>query len=108
MGTFFVLDLSVGVEIRFIADKKLDYVFIAILVDLGEPVFDILEGLPFGDVIDQDDSVGSFVVGGSDGFESFLSGGVPDLELDSAAVGLEGSDLEINTNGWKETNSKQS
>ena len=47
--------------------------------------------------------MGTFVVGSCDSFESFLAGGVPDLEFDSAAIGLEGPDLEINTDGGQET-----
>lgn len=46
--------------------------------------------------------MGSLVVGGGDSLESFLTSCVPDLELDGAAAGLEGSDLEVNANGWEE------
>jgi hypothetical protein len=43
---------------------------------------DIFEALSAGDIVDDDDGVGSLVVGSSDGAESFLACRVPDLELD--------------------------
>lgn len=47
--------------------------------------------------------MGSLVVGGSDCFESLLSGSVPDLEFDGVSSSFEGSDLEIDTDGGQET-----
>jgi hypothetical protein len=44
----------------------------------------------------------SLVVRGGDGFEPLLTSGVPDLELDGAAAGLESSDFEVNADGWEE------
>ena len=49
--------------------------------------------------------MGSFVVRSGDSFESFLSGSVPDLQFDGASAGIESSNLEINTDGWKKTRS---
>lgn len=77
--SFFGFDLSVGLKIGFVSDEEFDNILIAIFINFGKPVFDVLERLSVGDVIDEDDSVGSFVVWGGDGFESLLSGGVPDL-----------------------------
>lgn len=71
--------MSVGLEIRLVADKELDYILIAIFIDFGKPVFDILERLSVSDIINKDDSMGAFVIGSGDCFESLLSGGVPDL-----------------------------
>lgn len=47
--------------------------------------------------------MGAFVVGGGDGFESLLAGGVPDLELDGVSASLEGSDFEVDADGGQET-----
>ena len=44
-----------------------------------QPLFDIVEGLLVGDVVDDNDTVGSPVVGRGDGPEPLLSGCVPDL-----------------------------
>ena len=94
--------MSVGLKIRLVADKELDDVFVAVLIDFGKPVFDILERLSVSDVINEDDSVGALVVGSGDGFESLLSGGVPDLKFDGVSSSFEGSDLEIDTDGGQE------
>jgi hypothetical protein len=37
-----------------------------------------------------------------DGFEAFLPGGVPDLQFDGAASGLEGPDFEVDSDGGEE------
>ena len=39
-------------------------------LDFVQPIFYVDEALSISDVIHEDDSVGAFVVGGSDGFES--------------------------------------
>ena len=85
-GTFFVLDLSVGFQVRLVSHQELNNVFVSVFVNLGKPIFDVLEGLSFGDVIDQDDPVSTLVVRSSDSLESLLSSGIPDLQLDGAAV----------------------
>mmetsp|Transcript_21254 Transcript_21254/g.46125 ORF Transcript_21254/g.46125 Transcript_21254/m.46125 type:complete len:116 (+) Transcript_21254:571-918(+) len=64
-----------------------------------EPLFDIVEGLIIGHVIDNNDTVGSSVVGRGDGAETFLSSGIPDLKLDCLTVQLNCTDFKINTNG---------
>lgn len=46
--------------------------------------------------------MGAFVVGGGDGLEALLAGGVPDLEFDGGAVGLEGSDFEVDADCGQE------
>jgi len=48
----------------------------------------------------------SLVVAGSDSFESFLAGGVPDLKLDSLSVHIDGANLEVDTNGGHKVLSK--
>ena len=63
--------------------------------------------MPVGNVIDKNDSMCSFIVGSGDSFEPFLSGSIPDLQFNGASARIEGSDLEINTNGWKETKSRE-
>eukprot|EP00443_Scrippsiella_acuminata_P067105 CAMPEP_0115522972 /NCGR_PEP_ID=MMETSP0271-20121206/80381_1 /TAXON_ID=71861 /ORGANISM="Scrippsiella trochoidea, Strain CCMP3099" /LENGTH=77 /DNA_ID=CAMNT_0002954339 /DNA_START=384 /DNA_END=617 /DNA_ORIENTATION=+ len=51
------------------------------------------------DVIDDDDAVGAPVVAARDGAEALLPGGVPDLELASLALEVQGADLEVHTDG---------
>jgi hypothetical protein len=43
--------------------------------------------------------MGSTVVRRSNGSESFLPRGIPDLQLDCFAIQLDGSDLKVNSNG---------
>lgn len=56
---------------------------------------DIVKRLFVGDVIYEHDAHGPAVVGGSDGAEALLAGGVPDLKLDLFAVHFNGPDLEV-------------
>lgn len=101
-NTFFSLDLTVVLQVALVADEELDDVLVTELVDFSQPVFNVLEGLAVGDVVNQDDSVGTLVVGGGNGFESLLSSGVPDLEFDGAAVQVEGANLEVDSDGGEE------
>ena len=100
--SFFGLDLSVGLKIGFVTNKKLDNVFVSVLVDFGKPVLNILERLSVSDIVDEDDTMGTLVIRSSDGFKSLLSGGVPDLKFDGVSSSFEGSDLEIDTDGGQE------
>ncbi len=55
------------------------------------------------DVVGKDDSGSAFEVWGSDGFKSFLSSSVPNLEFDNILTALNGSDFKIDTNGGEVT-----
>ena len=101
--SFLSLHLSASLKIRFVANQKFDNILIAILIDLSQPVFNVFEGLSVSDIVDKDDPMGTFVVWSSDSFEAFLSCCVPYLKLNSASSRFEGSNLEINSNRWKET-----
>jgi hypothetical protein len=46
--------------------------------------------------------MGTLVIGAGDGFKSFLTGSVPNLKLDGFGAQFEGSDFEIDSDGWKE------
>lgn len=54
------------------------------------------------DVVDEEDAHGAAVVGGGDGAEALLAGGIPYLELDALAVQLDGADLEVDADGRDE------
>jgi len=54
--------LPIVLQVALVADKQLHNILIAELVDLSQPVLDILEGLTVCDIIDEDDSVGTLVV----------------------------------------------
>jgi hypothetical protein len=42
-----------------------------------QPLLDVVEGVHVGDIVDDADAVGAAVVGGSDGSEALLAGGIP-------------------------------
>lgn len=61
-STFFGLDLPIVFEVALVADEELDDVLVSELIDLCEPVLDVLEGLPVGDVVHQDNSMSTLVI----------------------------------------------
>jgi len=67
---------------HLVSDQHLDNVLVGgVGLQLVEPVLDLGEGIPAGDVIDDDDTLASSVVAGRQCPESFLSGSVPDSKL---------------------------
>lgn len=60
-----------------------------VLVDLLLPVTQRIEGLPISNIKDQHDSMGSFIVAGSNGPEAILAGRIPYLHPDLATVELD-------------------
>lgn len=69
------------------------------LVDLLDPILEVVKGLAVGDGVDEDDAGSPLVVGLSDGLEPLLAGGVPDLHFDFDAVDIDGLDLEVDADG---------
>jgi len=62
---------------------------------LFEPLLEIFEAVPSCHVVDEYDALGSAVVGGGEGAEAFLSGGVPDGEFDFFVGHVEVFDFEV-------------
>ena len=46
--------------------------------------------------------MGTLVITASNGFESLLTGSIPNLELNGLAINVNCSNFEVNTNGWHE------
>ena len=67
------------------------------LLDVPDPVLDVVEALLVGDVVHQHDPHGSSVVGGGNGSESLLPRSVPDLQLDLLPIQLYCANLEVNS-----------
>lgn len=65
-----------------------------------------VEALFIGHIVDQENSHGAAIVGGSDCSETFLSSSVPYLQLDSLAVEVNGPDLKVDADGGDETRGK--
>jgi len=94
-----VLNNSLVGHIALVPNKELVHALTSVPINLLQPLLDVVEGDLVGDIIDNDDTVGSSVVAGGDGTEPLLTGCVPNLELDHFAIELDGTNLEINTNG---------
>ena len=69
-------DLLVG-HIALVADEELVNTLGRVAVDLLEPLLDVVERVHVGDIVDDTDPVGATVVGGGDGAEALLAGGIP-------------------------------
>ena len=69
------------------------------LVNLLDPVFDVLERFLVGDGIGEDDTDGSFVVSLVDIFVTLLSGSVPNLKFYFTSFNANDFDLKIDSDG---------
>jgi len=91
--------LALIFEIALVANEELDDIVIGVLLDLFEPVFDILESLLVGHVIHEDDPMSTLIIARGDRLEALLAGGIPDLKFHRFSLEIEGSDLKIDANG---------
>jgi hypothetical protein len=66
-----------------------------------------VETLLIRHIIDEQDTHGTTVISSSDGTETLLTSSIPNLQLDTLAIKLNGTNLEINADcgdeGWRET-----
>lgn len=89
-------DLALVLHVYFVAYQEQDYVGLALIHYFVVPRVQVVECLKPGDIVRQEDTVGSSVKYLGDAFERFLAGGVPDLEFKDLAFQLdeEGSELD--------------
>ena len=80
-------------HIALVANEDARDIVGSVFLDLAHPVLDGAEALSVGDVVSDDDAVGTLVVAAGDGLEALLAGGVPNLELDGLSVDINGSDF---------------
>lgn len=66
---------------------------------LVEPAPHAVEGGSAGDIIDNESADSAAVVGGGNGAESLLAGGVPNLSLDFLGIDLQALGLELDAYG---------
>ena len=86
-------------QIALVSDQNARNVGSSVLFDLGHPVVHVLVRLLVGDIIDYYNSVCSLVVGGGNGLEALLTGGVPNLELNLLAVHFNSFNFKIDADG---------
>ena len=67
------------------------------LLNVSDPILDVVETLLVSDVVHQHDAHCAPVVGCGDGPESLLPRRVPDLQLNLFSVQFNCADLEVNT-----------
>lgn len=72
-----VLDNLFIRHITLVAYQELVNALGGIAVNLLQPLLDVVEGIHVGDIVHDADAVGTAVVGGGDGAEAFLAGGIP-------------------------------
>ncbi len=105
-----VLDHLLVRHIALVTDEQFVDAFRGIAVDFLQPLLDVVERVHVRHVVDDADAMGATVVGGRDGAETFLTGGIPlvhaleslsmvardhthNLELDRLAVEFNRSDF---------------
>ena len=88
-------DLSPVVHVALVAQDHLLDVGGGVLLDVSDPVLDVVEALLVRDVVDEHDAHGAPVVGGRDGPEPLLPRRVPNLQFDFLPIQLDRPDLEV-------------
>lgn len=90
-------NLSSVVHVALVPEDHLLHISTGVLLDVPDPVLDVVETLLVGDVIHQHDAHGAPVVGRGDRPEPLLARRVPDLQLDLFTVKLYCANLEVDT-----------
>ena len=90
-------DLSPVVHVALVAQDHLLDVGGGVLLDVSDPVLDVVEALLVRDVVDEHDAHGAPVVGRGDRPEPLLTRRVPDLQLHFLPVKLYCANLEVDT-----------
>ncbi len=72
-----VFDDSFGFQVAFITDEEFDDTIGSVSVNFTEPFFGVVEAFQVGDVVNDDNSVSSAIVTGSDCSKAVLTGSVP-------------------------------
>jgi hypothetical protein len=72
-----VLNRSLIGHVALISDQQLVDAFGGVSIDLLKPLLDIVERVHVSHIVDDTNAVGASVVGGCDGTEALLTGGVP-------------------------------
>jgi hypothetical protein len=84
--------------IRLVSDEKADDGFVAEMVNFGHPVFDSFEGLSVCYIIHNNYTMRASVIRLSNCTKSFLTGGIPYLQLDFLVFKRKVCDLKVYTN----------
>jgi len=94
-------------HVALVANQDLVHVVGGVLLNVPDPVSNVLERLLVRDVVYEQDAHGTAVVRCRDRAKPFLASSIPDLQLNALAVQLDGLDLEVNADGGDEAGSKR-
>lgn len=86
-------------QITLVSHQHDDNVRVCMVPQLLQPPRNILVGLVLANIVNQQSSHCSSIVGRCDGSVSLLSRGIPDLCLDRLCIYLDGSSCELYTDG---------
>ena len=89
-------------QIALVSYKDSSDVVLSVLFNFTHPGVDSVEGVAVSNVIDNNDAVGALVITGCDRLESLLASSVPNLQLADLLVNIDGTNLEVDTNGGHE------
>jgi len=99
---FVIWYLPLFFKIFLVSNKDSRDIFLSMLVDLAHPLADLSKRISVSDIIGDDDTMRTLVIRGSDSLKSLLTSSIPDLKLDCFSIYINGSDFEVDTNGWHE------
>lgn len=85
--------------VNLVANDDFAHTFRLRLVDLLDPIFEVIKGLPVGDGVDKYYSCCSLVIGFCNGFETLLTSSIPDLHFDFDAIDIDCFDFEVYADG---------
>lgn len=89
-------------QVTLVSHQELADALTAVPLHLLQPHANVGKRLGVGNVIDDNNAVGAAVIGGGDGAEAFLAGGVPYLELDGLAFQVNCADFKVDADGADE------
>jgi len=85
---FFICNLHLCFIVHLVCEHHYFHIRARVLIDLTEPDWNAKEAFSVGEVENDNDSVGTLVVGIGDGAVPFLASCVPDLQLDRGLIDL--------------------
>lgn len=93
-----IVDHLLRCEIRLVTNEQLINILTSVTIDFVQPLLHVIEAFLIRDIIHNNNTMGTTVVTASDCPESFLTGGVPNLQFDGLPVQLHRPNFEINAN----------
>jgi len=101
--TFFGSNSPLVLEIRLISDEDARNVVVwRIFLRLRHPGVHSVETVPVGDVVSNNDTVGTLVVARRDCLKTLLTGSIPDLQFADLIIAVDRSNFEVDTDCWHE------